>query len=283
MATSTAQKGKRRTLIAIGGNEDRDEDDLHILPRVVELAGGSKARLLVCAAATAEPEEPLKAYQRVFEKIGVAEIISMSFRSREEVRTQQWNEALDRATGVFLTGGDQLRLTSMLAGSPFGNRLVQRHEQEGLLIAGTSAGAAAMSATMIIRGQGDTVRRAGVELAPGLGFWSGTVVDTHFDREGRVHRLMAVMAQNPSMLCVGIDEDTAVEVTAAGRFTVLGRGVAMVFDGRVSHLNTAGAEGSDALAMTDVTVHVLPAGYGFDLETLRPILPSGGQPTAPPR
>lgn len=285
MPEAAARKSKARpmTLIAIGGNEDRDENDLCILPRVVECSGGPKARLLVCAAATAEPEETLRAYQRVFEKIGVAEVIPMSFRAREDVQGERWIEALDRATGVFFTGGDQLRLTSVVAGTPFGDRLAQRHEQDGLPVAGTSAGAAALSATMIIRGSGGTVRRADVEMAPGLGYWRDTIVDTHFDRSGRVHRLMAVMAQNPSMLCVGIDEDTAVEITDGRRFTVLGRGVVMVFDGRVSHLNTSGVEGDDPLAMTDVAVHVLPVGYGFDLQTKRPILPDGDQPAVPSR
>lgn len=272
--SSPAHRKHRGTLLAIGGAEDPDERDMRILPRVVELAGGKKARLLVCAAASADPAETLRAYKRVFEKIGVADVTTMAADTREEAQQDQWIEALDRATGVFFTGGDQLRLTSLIAGTRFGERLRQRFEEEGLFLSGTSAGAAAMSSTMIIRGAGGTVRRSDVEMAPGLRYWEDTVVDTHFDRSGRVHRLMAVLAQNPSVLCVGLDEDTAVEVVPGAKLTVIGRGVVMIFDGRVCHLNTAEVGDKSPLALTDITVHVLPAGYGFDLQDMRPIIPA---------
>jgi cyanophycinase len=160
-----------------------------------------------------------------------------------------------------------------MAGTRFGERLKERYQTEGFLVAGTSAGAAAMSSTMIIRGIGDTVRREAVELAPGLGFLRNITVDTHFDRGGRVHRLMTVLAQNPATLGVGIDEDTAIEITPDRRMTVLGRGVVMVFNGRAAHTNAAEVSSREAIALTNVTVHVLPDKYGFDLESLTPVLP----------
>jgi cyanophycinase len=267
---------RRRTghLLVIGGAEDSDERDMKILPRLVKLAGGEKARLLVCAVASEEPAPTLAAYRRVFEKIGAAEVHSAAIRDRDGGEDKRLLQALGRATGVFLTGGDQLRITSVMAGTAFGDRLRDRFEAEGLFLAGTSAGAAAMSATMISGGDGGTVCRAAVDLAPGLGYWVESTVDTHFDRRGRVHRLMTVFAQNPDVLGVGIDEDTAAEVVPGKRFTVLGRGVVMVFDGRVSHSNTAAAEHDEPLALTDAKVHVLPAGYGFNLRTKRPIVPA---------
>ena len=266
---------RRRTgrLLVIGGAEDRDETDMKILPRLVKLAGGARARLLVCAVASEEPAPTLSAYKRVFEQIGAAEVHSAAIRDRDAGEHQRLLRALERATGVFLTGGDQLRITSVMAGTAFGDRLRERFDAEGLFVAGTSAGAAAMSATMIIGGDGGTVCRAAVDLAPGLGYWMESTVDTHFDRRGRVHRLMTVFAQNPDVLGVGIDEDTAAEIVAGKRLTVLGRGVVMVFDGRVSHSNTASVGHDEPLALTDARVHVLPAGYGFNLKTKRPILP----------
>jgi cyanophycinase len=257
----------------VGGNEDMRDEDLRILPRVVELAGGCDARLLVCAAASSDPEPTLRAYERDLRRIGLADIHSSPLNSREEADGDELLDALETCTGVFLTGGDQLRVTSLVAGTRFGDRLVERFEQDGLLVAGSSAGAVAMSSTMISRGIGETVRRAAVELAPGLGLLRDVTVDAHFDRGGRVHRLMAVIAQNPATLGVGIDEDTAVEVAPAGKLAVLGCGVVMVFDGRATHTNTADVTDRDALALTGMRMHVLPAGYGFDLKTREPIVP----------
>jgi cyanophycinase len=270
----TAAK-RRRTgpLLVIGGAEDRDAHDMRILPRLVALAGGPKARLLVCAVASEEPAPTLAAYKRVFEKIGVAEVHPAAIRDRDAGEHDRLLRALDRATGVFLTGGDQLRITSVMAGTAFGDRLRQRFDSEGLFVAGTSAGAAAMSATMIVGGDGGTVCRTAVDLAPGLGYWAESTVDTHFDRRGQVHRLMTVFAQNPEVLGIGIDEDTAAEVVPGKRLTVLGRGVVMVFDGRVTHSNTASAAPDEPLALTDARVHVLPPGYGFNLKTKRPVVP----------
>ena len=195
-------------------------------------------------------------------------------------RVTELLEALNHCTGVFFTGGDQLRITSTMAGTRFGKRVKERFEQEGFFIAGTSAGAAAASSTMIIRGIGDTVRRGAVELAPGLGYLRDVTIDTHFDRGGRVHRLMTVFAQNPATLGIGIDEDTAIDIAPNGKFTVLGRGVAMVFDGRVTHTNAAEVTGREAIALTDVRVQVLPERYGYDLRARTPIIPQPASASA---
>jgi len=172
-----------------------------------------------------------------------------------------------------MIGGDQLRISSTLAGTPFEHRLRERFGAEGLLVAGTSAGAAAMSSTMIIRGEGGSVRRDAVELAPGLGYMRDVTIDTHFDRRGRIQRVMAIFAQNPATMGIGIDGDTAIEVLPSRRFNVIGSGVVFVFDGRVTHSRAAPVPPDAPLALTDVKVHVLPAGYGLNLKTKRPIIP----------
>jgi cyanophycinase len=271
---------RRGRLLLIGGNEDMDERDMRILPRLVELAGGSKSSILVCAAASAEPERSLEAFRKDLEKLGVGEVLRSPLNSRAEAESDELIDMLERCTAVLLTGGDQLRATSMMAGTRFGDRLKERHQREGLLIAGTSAGAAAMSSTMIIRGIGDTVRRDAVELAPGLGLLRDITVDTHFDRGGRVHRLMTVLAQNPATVGIGIDEDTAIEITPNRKLTVWGKGIVMVFDGRAAHTNAADVTGREAMALTDVKVHVLPERYGLDLKTLTPIVPGSTAVTA---
>jgi len=259
-------------LLIIGGAEDPDASDMRILPRFVELAGGSRARVLICSAATAEPASTHRGYRRVFKALGAADVTALSFPTRADADAPSAVRALDEATGVFLTGGDQIRLTSHVAGTEFGRRLVER-SRDGLLVAGTSAGAAAMPSTMIARGPGSTVCRACVDLAPGLGLWPDVLVDTHFDRSGRVHRVMAALAQNPGVLGLGIDEDTAVEVDPDGTMRVLGRGVVTVFDGRVRHTNVADVAPDEPIALTHATLHVLPAGYAFDLRATEPVIP----------
>jgi cyanophycinase len=267
----------RGTLLIIGGAEDPDDNDLHILPHLVKLAGGKRARLIVCAAATEDPTGSLRNYGRIFEKIGVAGVVGAPFADRCEGEDPRLLEQLERATGVFMIGGDQLRITSVVAGTPFAERMRERFEQERLLVAGTSAGAAAMSSTMIIRGDGDSVRRRAVELAPGLTYLEDTVIDTHFDRRGRVQRVMAVFAQNPGTIAIGIDENTAVEVPPSGRLSVLGAGVVFIFDGRVTHTNASQVKDIDPLALTDAKVHVLPEGYGFSLKSKRPVIPKSSR------
>jgi cyanophycinase len=270
------EKGRRRRrgrLLLIGGNEDMDERDMRILPVLVRHAGGIDARILICGAASANPRPTLEAFRKVFEKIGVGEVYCSELNSRDEANGDELCSMLERCTGVFFTGGDQLRITSLMAGTQFGKRVKERHTREGLFVAGTSAGAAAASSTMIIRGIGDTVKRDAVELAPGLGYLRDITVDTHFDRGGRVHRLMTVIAQNPATLGVGIDGDTAVDIGPNGKFTVLGRGVVMVFDGRDTQTNAADVRGHQAIALTDLKLHVLSEKYGFDLRARVPIVP----------
>jgi cyanophycinase len=274
---ASAKKGTGAgRLLLIGGAEDPDETEMVILPHLVKLAGGKRARIIVCSSPSEEPEEKARTYRKLFEKIGVAEVIEAPIAARPEADRPEMLEAAERATAVFFTGGDQLRLTALVAGTEFAKRIEERLVRGGLVVAGTSAGAAAVSSTMIIGGPSDgTVRRSDVELAPGLGYWRDTVVDTHFNQRGRVHRLLTIFAHNPQILGVGIDENTALEVVPGKRFHVIGEGAVMIFDGRVTHTNAPERGYSETLAVTDSMVHVLADGYGFNLVTKRPILPGG--------
>ncbi len=272
-----ADKDTKRVgrLRVIGGAEEK-ECDMDILNRFVELAGGKEARIVVCSSPSEEAEEAADRYREVFERLDVAEVTGAPINERNEADTPELLEAVARATGVFFTGGDQLRLTALIAGTHFAESIRHRLFQDGIIVAGTSAGAAAMSSVMFIGGISEgSVRRADVSLAPGLGLWRDTVVDTHFNQRGRVSRLMTVFAHNPQILGIGIDENTAVEVELGARFTVLGENAVMVFNGHVTHSSAPRASDEDVLALTDALVHVLPRGYGFDLQAHRPILPDG--------
>lgn len=270
-------------MLVIGGAEDPDEDKMRILPRLVEMAGGRKARIIICSSPSESPEEKVDVYGKLFEKIGVAEVIPAPITERREADTPELLEAVKRATAVFFTGGDQLRLTALISGTDFCEGIRERLYGDGLIVAGTSAGAAASSSVMIIGGREEgTVKREDVSLAPGLGYWRDTVVDTHFNQRGRVSRLMTIFAHNPNVLGIGIDENTAIDLVPGDRFTVIGEGVVMVFNGRVTHSNAPDAGDDDTLAITDAVIHTLPDGYGFNLRTKRPILPGGEEipPTA---
>ena len=263
-------------LLLIGGNEDKDEDSMKILPYFVDMCGGKNARIIVCGTPSAEVEEKERTYRKLFEKIGVAEVMEPDVTVRHDGMDQELMDMVKRATGVFFTGGDQLRLTAIVAGTPFGNEIQRRVFEEGLIAGGTSAGSAAMSSTMFVSSNSKgTVRRADVSLAPGLGYWRDTVVDTHFAQRGRVSRMLVVFAHNPQILGVGIDEDTAIEVEPGVGFKVVGNGAVFVFDGTVTHSNAPDAGDEDIIAITDSAMHVLPEGYSFDLKRKRPILPDG--------
>ena len=273
---SAKEKNRAGRLLLIGGHEKRNADN-PVLRHWMEMAGGDAARLVVCGAALDEADTTIREYQAVFEQIRAAEVYPAHFPDRQAGEEKPLLEALENATGVFFTGGDQLQITSRIGGTSFGARLRERLEQEGLMVGGTSAGAAAVGGTMVIGGASDgTVRRADVQLlAPGLGYWRDAFVDTHFNARGRVSRVMTMHAQNPQVLGVGLDEDTAVDVTLGSGFQVLGSGAAMIFDGRVTHTNAPEADSEDILALTDAVMHTLPSGYGFDLKTMRPMLPGG--------
>lgn len=275
-ARKTRDLKTRGRLLAIGGAEDPDEKKMEILPYFVRMCGGKRARILVCGSPSEHPSQKERTYARLFRKIGVADVMKAALADRNEAEDHDNVSLVDRATGVFFTGGDQMRLTSLVAGTLFGERIRERVWNEGLNIAGTSAGAAAMGSTMITGGKDDgTVKRADVDLAPGLGYWREAVIDTHFSERGRVSRMLTVFAQNPQILGIGIDGDTAVDVKPGERFTVVGKGAVFVFDGRVTFSSAPDASKNSVVAITDTVVHVLPAGFGFNLKSKRPISDKG--------
>jgi len=211
----------------------------------------------------------LDVYEKAFETIGVSEVAILPIASREEANAPDVVSAVERATGVYFTGGAQLRIAAILGGSQTDTVLHARFD-EGLVIGGTSAGAAMMSTTMILGGS-DTVPSVGhIRTGSGLGFVSGVTIDMHFAERGRLSRLLAVTGMFPHEVGLGIDEDTAV-VVEGNHFEVIGSGAVTVVDaGEVTSLHTPVDDGP--IAMTGVLLHVLPSGYSFDLSTRRPVI-----------
>jgi cyanophycinase len=261
-------------LIIIGGAEDK-QDTCQILREVVRKAGGIKARLAVLTAASSQPFEVGKEYVRVFERLGVQDVQLVHTETREDANDPDVLQAIDQATGIFFTGGDQARLVDLIQGTDLHHRL-QARSQSGLVIAGTSAGAAMMPDVMIVEGDSATNPRPDtVELCPGLGFLPGIVIDQHFAQRGRLGRLLTALVREPSILGIGIDEDTAILVKG-NEFEVVGSGAVTVVDETDSTYNNLDQLLHDEdLAIFGVKLHILPNGYRFNLESHKPIKPAG--------
>jgi len=269
----------RGTLIIIGGHEERTrEGDRAILAEVASRASGHKLLVVVTVASETHADWG-EDYVRVFRELGVHNPRVLSLRSRQEAQDEQVVGQLAEAAVVFFTGGDQLRITSQLGDSPV-YRCLHELYRRGATIAGTSAGAAAMSETMVVGGEGEASPGiSALRMAPGLGLLEGVVVDSHFAERGRFGRLLGAVAQNPANLGLGLDEDTALVVERGQRFRVLGSGAAYVLDGssiRYSSLSEAQPEG--VLTIHGVTLHVLGKGDGFDLAQRQPLSPGPDAP-----
>ena len=257
------------TLLIIGGREDKENGKL-ILRRLVDLAEGRK--IVVATLASEEPQEVFKSYEPVLRGIGARHVYHLAIESREDAHSERAMRVLEDAAVVFLTGGDQLRITSAVGDSPVFSRIFEIFVNGGV-IAGTSAGAAVMSETMIVNGEAEDSHKIGslLQLAPGFGFAKDMIVDQHFAERGRVSRLLAVVAQNPRVLGIGIDENTAIEMKADREFSVLGDGGVTVLDGRTVTDSNIATEATDrTMSIFNVTLHLLSQGDRFDIRRREP-------------
>ncbi|MDA8198458.1 MAG: cyanophycinase [Thermaerobacter sp.] len=267
------------SLVIIGGHEDKERPAI-ILSRVLALAGGAAARIAVVPTASDTPRAAGRPYVEVLSRLGAHTIEVLKLRSRAQAMDPSWPAKLARATAVFFTGGDQLRITSTLGGSWFHRALAAR-QRAGLVVAGTSAGASMMTDTMIVEGAADqSPTRNTVHLAVGMGLWPGAVVDQHFSERGRIGRLLSAVAQNPAVLGVGIDENTAIEVDFGDRcFKVLGKGTVTVLDGwGAGETNASESRPQEPLALTAVQLHVLAPTWAFRWAERQPVAPSPSFP-----
>lgn len=261
------------TLVIVGGAEKK-EGECVILRTFLELAGGADARIIVLTTATLEPQETGRLYTEIFARLGTRNVTACHVNDRLVAQDPAQVKALADSTGIFFTGGDQLRITTILGGTPLEEALFARY-RSGAVVAGTSAGASAMSDLMIVEGESDdTPTPRTLRMAPGVGLLEEVVIDQHFAQRGRIGRLLMAVSQNPYVLGVGLDEDTAIVVSPEARFRVVGSQAATVLDGRsLVHSNVSELGPRQSLAVVGATIHLLPGGYGFDLKNRTVIVP----------
>jgi cyanophycinase len=254
------------SLLIIGGAEDKVGRST-VLRRFVRLAGGRQARIVVIPSASSSPEEAVQTYRIIFSRLGAPEITVVNPQSRAAATDETLLQAIEDATGVFMTGGNQLKLSQLLVGTPLSEAVFRAHAR-GAVVAGTSAGASVLSQFMISLGaDGVTPRQRSGQLTSGLGLLPGVIIDQHFDERARYGRLMSLVAGSPNLLGMGIDEDTAAEVRDGRRLTVVGSGAVFVVDARTAVSDAPEARRHAPLLISGAVVHSLPSGATFDLHT----------------
>lgn len=253
----------RGPLFIIGGAEDKLRRRT-ILREMVAAAGGAEARIAVVPTASSLGPEVVEVYEALFRREGAAEVVAVRPESREAAHDPALVEAIEGATGVFMTGGNQLKLSSIVCGTPLGDAIVGAHER-GAVVAGTSAGASIQSSHMVaFGGPGATPKQRMTQVAAGLGLLPSSVIDQHFDQRNRYGRLLMIVAQSPQLLGIGVDEDTAA-VVEDDVLRVVGRGAVTIFDPARITTNAFEAKRSQPILASGVVLHVLPEGSAFDL------------------
>ena len=273
-------KGK---LLAIGGAEDKGTDletgqiqrnnlnffELAIPRRIVEETGGPATRIEVITTASMIPIEVGDNYLNAFGKIGCTDIGVMNIRTRADVMNEEYMERIRRCQAVMFTGGNQMRLTSIFGGTEFLEILLNRYlDESSFLVAGTSAGAMAMSNTMIYEGNATRAHLKGeVKITTGLGFIDDVIIDSHFEKRGRFGRLAQAIASNPSCIGVGLGEDTGMLITEGNKMEAIGSGLVMIIDGHdIRHSNIADIPDGNPISIENLKVHFCEKGNGYLLK-----------------
>jgi cyanophycinase len=252
-------------LVIIGGHEDRKRD-MQILSRFVELSGGRDAKIVVISAASSVADEMWQIYDRAFGDLGVSNRVHLHLASRQCANDEEHIKDIRDATGIFMTGGDQKRLLAIIGGTALDAAMHAALKLRGACIGGTSAGASAMSGHMLAQGRAELHPEKGsVSLGAGLGFLHKVVVDQHFSERQRLSRLLSVVAQNPYLQGIGIDEDTALVIERGVGIEVLGEGAVTIVDGRNMSTNIAEISDRETPELIDVRLHLLPAGSKYRL------------------
>lgn len=252
-------------LIIIGGAEDK-KGEKKILKYVSEIVKKVKGLLVIATVATERPKLVGDEYTKIFKELGVDSIKVLNVTTRDDCYLEENINLVKEAVLVFFTGGDQLRITSLLGGTPIYDEM-EKACTEGCYFVGTSAGASVMSGTMIVGGESEeSPRKCTLKMAPGLGFLENVIIDQHFAQRGRIGRLLAGISQNPEILGIGIDEDTAIVIDTDCILQVIGSGAVYITDGRdITYTNVSEQYQDETLSMFNVRLHVLTPGKKFNL------------------
>ncbi len=269
-------KGK---LIAIGGAEDKGTEaekllaihhnlnffGLGILRRIVEEAGGIMARIEVITTASMIPFEVGNNYLEAFGRIGCTNIGLMHIRNREDVQNEDCKDRIRNCSAVMFTGGNQLRLASIFGGTKLMRIIQNRYRNETFIVAGTSAGAMAMSNTMIYDGDAAKAYLKGeVKITTGLAFMDKVIFDSHFEKRGRFGRLSQAVGLNPSCIGIGLGEDTGMLITEGNRMEAIGSGLVIIIDGHdIRHSNIADIPEGNPMSIENLKVHLCAKGNGY--------------------
>ena len=238
-----------------------------ILERFVALSGGAAARIAVIPTASNEPDMGTF-FERVFQRHGVKQVKAFNFDRRSDCDDTDWLDWLAHASGVFLTGGNQLKLSTILGGTPVAKLLRVRHAH-GVHVAGTSAGAAYLSEHMIAYGdEGSTPRAGMVTMCAGLGLTNRIIIDQHFRQRDRMGRLLTALSYNPFCIGLGVDEDTAAFIAPDDTLEVVGAGAVTVIDpANIEYSSVADAKPGDPITIIGARIHLLGEGCAFNLHT----------------
>jgi cyanophycinase len=256
----------RGWIVPIGGAENK-ENDRPILERFVRVSGGEDADIVVIPTASRMHETGAR-YEQLFRDIGAARVTAMDFDTRRDCQERGRLERLEQATGIFFTGGNQLRLTTLLGGTPVA-KLIRACNARGVTVGGTSAGASILSEHMIAAGdEGSTIIAGSVRLAAGLGLTNRFIIDQHFRQRDRLGRLLTALAYNPFAVGIGLDEDTAAFIGPDETVEVEGSGGVTIIDGAdVSYSSMHEVNEGQPVCMLGLRLHVLVAGATFNLHT----------------
>jgi cyanophycinase len=264
--SKVAEGDQRGWIVPIGGAENKDENP-RILKRFLAVAGGSTAEIVVIPTAS-QLRDTGPRYQRLFGELGARKVEVVDFDSRGDCTESGRLDRIERASAIFFTGGNQLRLSTILGGTPAA-QMIRACNAAGVTVGGTSAGASILSEHMIAFGkEGSSPRADSVRLAPGLGLTNRFVIDQHFRQRDRLGRLLAALAYNPFAIGIGLDEDTAAFIGPDNTLEVEGSGSVSVVDaGNLGFSSMADAGEDQPVCMLGLTVHILLAGATFNLAT----------------
>lgn len=264
--SDTATDSSRGYIIPIGGAEEKLQNP-EILDRFIEICGGRPARIAIIPTAS-ELEDTGRNYEKLFRRLGVNHARVLPFITREDCSSQPDLDYIGNADGVFMTGGNQLRLSTTLGGTPAA-QLIRRRNAAGMHVAGTSAGAAFMPEHMIAGGaEGSTPSPDKVTLAPGLGLTNSFIIDQHFRQRDRLGRLLTALAYNPFAIGIGLDEDTAAFIRPGDSLEVVGSGGITIIDPTdLSYSSMDKAKRDEPVSLIDVKLHILISGGRFDIAT----------------
>lgn len=264
--SKVAEGDQRGWIVPIGGAENKDENP-RILKRFLAVAGGSRAEIVVIPTAS-QLRDTGPRYQRLFGELGARKVQVVDFDSRGDCTESGRLDRIERASAIFFTGGNQLRLSTILGGTPAA-QMIRACNAAGVTVGGTSAGASILSEHMIAFGkEGSSPRADSVRLAPGLGLTNRFVIDQHFRQRDRLGRLLAALAYNPFAIGIGLDEDTAAFIGPDNTLEVEGSGSVSVVDaGNLGFSSMADAGEDQPVCMLGLTMHILLAGATFNLVT----------------